>query len=32
MVEAPGMGAEKLDVAVYTMRALGDFRKARTLR
>ncbi len=24
MVEAPGMGAEKLDVAVYTIRALDD--------
>ena len=24
MVEAPGMGAEKLDVAVYTIRALND--------
>ena len=24
MVEAPGLGAEKLDVAVYTVRALKD--------
>jgi hypothetical protein len=24
MVEAPGLGAEKLDVAVYTIRALRD--------
>ena len=30
MVEAQGMGAEKLDIAVYTIRALNDLADMAT--